>query len=471
MRGAQRIALTAILSLASSTLWAQSHVPWVSTWAEASALAQRHQRLVLIHFLSNNCPPCVKLERSVFNQPEVIRAMTAGYVPLRVNVDENDELARFYRVERWPTDVIVTAQGAEVYRGASPMDPNRYVATLDQVASHTRIGVPFAGSPSTDIAMTSPNDVPHQEALNRASSFPVDATAGPSGSYAPPTLPGGMPYGGANTAGVNRQVGGGLPEQGGAAAHAAAGNRPPAPSYMMNQYATEAAGQAAPQARPAEQRASYTSPYGGEFQPPSTSPSAPAPVDRNGAPQSVGNPYVAGLPTQGGLGLSPSGAGLPGSSGVAAAAPAPGQTAPLQPSPAPSQAPSGATTGPPTVAMEGYCSVTLLEQEKWVKGDSKWGAVHRGRVYLFAGPEQQQRFLADYDRYAPALSGYDCTKYAEQGALVDGKRAHGVFYRGQIFLFADEAALQTFWSSPEHYVPCVRAEQQRQAARPGGVQR
>ena len=36
MRGAQQIALTIVLLLASSTmLWAQSHIPWVSTWQEA----------------------------------------------------------------------------------------------------------------------------------------------------------------------------------------------------------------------------------------------------------------------------------------------------------------------------------------------------------------------------------------------------------------------------------------------------
>ncbi len=124
MRGAQRIALTAVFLLASSSaLRAQSRIPWVSSWAEASALAQRHQRLVLIHFLSNNCPPCVKLERSVFNQPEVIRAMTSNYVPLAVNVDENAELARFYRVDRWPTDVIVTAAGSGDLPGCQSVGP------------------------------------------------------------------------------------------------------------------------------------------------------------------------------------------------------------------------------------------------------------------------------------------------------------------------------------------------------------
>ncbi len=47
----------------------------------------------------------------------------------------------------------------------------------------------------------------------------------------------------------------------------------------------------------------------------------------------------------------------------------------------------------PGAGLDGYCPVTLVEQEKWVKGDPKWGAHHRGRLYFFISPEAQQRFL------------------------------------------------------------------------------
>ena len=92
-------------------------------------------------------------------------------------------------------------------------------------------------------------------------------------------------------------------------------------------------------------------------------------------------------------------------------------------------------------------------------------ALHRGRTYLFAGPEEQRRFLDNFDRYAPALSGYDCVKYVEQGAMLEGKRGHGIYYRGQVFLFVDEASLQQFWQAPERYVPYVVAEQPRDTTR------
>ena len=128
------------------------------------------------------------------------------------------------------------------------------------------------------------------------------------------------------------------------------------------------------------------------------------------------------------------------------------------------------TAGPrqnPPLGLDGYCPVTLVEREKWVKGDPKFGAYHRGRTYLFVSAEAQAKFLQNqgFDKFAPALSGYDPVKYAERGELVDGKRVHGVFFHNQVFLFADEVGLQQFWTDPERYATIVRAEHERSAMR------
>lgn len=110
----------------------------------------------------------------------------------------------------------------------------------------------------------------------------------------------------------------------------------------------------------------------------------------------------------------------------------------------------------PPLAMDGYCPVTLVTMQKWTKGDIRWGAVHRGRTYLLASQADQQRFLADPDRYSPALSGYDPVRFAEARQLVDGRREFGVFFGGTYYLFADEAALVKFEGQPEGYVMVVR---------------
>jgi protein disulfide-isomerase len=107
--------------------------------------------------------------------------------------------------------------------------------------------------------------------------------------------------------------------------------------------------------------------------------------------------------------------------------------------------------GQPPMGLDGYCPVTLVEQTKWVRGDARFGIVHRGHVYLFVSEAEKQRFWQDPDRYAPILSGNDPVVFAEGGKLISGSRRHGVFFRNQIFLFSSEENLQRFWSAPQRY--------------------
>ena len=105
----------------------------------------------------------------------------------------------------------------------------------------------------------------------------------------------------------------------------------------------------------------------------------------------------------------------------------------------------------PPLCLDGFCPVTLAEKQQWVPGDRRYGAIHRGRTYLFTGSEEQRRFFTDPDRYAPIISGNDIVQAMEKGQAVPGMREHGVFYNGHIFLFADEVALDKFSKNPAYY--------------------
>ena len=123
--------------------------------------------------------------------------------------------------------------------------------------------------------------------------------------------------------------------------------------------------------------------------------------------------------------------------------------------------------GTPPWGLESFCPVSLCEKQKWVKGDRRWGAIHRGRTYLFVGPGEQQRFLANPDRYAPVAAGNDVVLAAEQGQIVPGMRQHGVFYQGRIYLFSSEASLQKFSANPNAYDANRSLEALRSGANPG----
>jgi YHS domain-containing protein len=89
---------------------------------------------------------------------------------------------------------------------------------------------------------------------------------------------------------------------------------------------------------------------------------------------------------------------------------------------------------------------------QWALGDRAWGAVHRGRTYLFAGPEERARFLASPDLYSPVMSGIDPVLALDNQMVVAGKREFGVFGADRrIYLFADEASLKRFEQNPKRY--------------------
>jgi YHS domain-containing protein len=101
--------------------------------------------------------------------------------------------------------------------------------------------------------------------------------------------------------------------------------------------------------------------------------------------------------------------------------------------------------------LDGYCPVSLVEKQQWLMGDRRWGAIHRGRTYLFKGPEEQRRFFTDPDRYAPAISGNDVVLATEQGQAAPGQREHGVFFGSRIYLFSSEGTLEKFAKNPGLY--------------------
>ena len=151
---------------------------------------------------------------------------------------------------------------------------------------------------------------------------------------------------------------------------------------------------------------------------------------------------------------------------------------PAAPKPAPSSASTAASTLPQTAAtpvepdtygsmpvgLEGYCPVTLAERGVWVEGRAQWGVRHRGRTYLFATAEQQKAFLADPDRYAPALSGDDPVMAFDTGKSTPGQRRYGVTYQSRTYLFASTETRDAFAANPQRYTSGAMVAEHRTTA-------
>lgn len=144
-------------------------------------------------------------------------------------------------------------------------------------------------------------------------------------------------------------------------------------------------------------------------------------------------------------------------------APPAAQPAPAAPQLAAQAAPAAVqpdTHGSMPLGLEGYCPVTLAEKGAWVEGRAQWGARHRGRTYLFAGPDEQKAFLTDPDRYAPALSGDDPVLAFETGKSTPGQRRFGVSYQQRVYLFATPETRSTFAANPDRYTTRIQVAEQ-----------
>jgi protein disulfide-isomerase len=122
-----------------------------------------------------------------------------------------------------------------------------------------------------------------------------------------------------------------------------------------------------------------------------------------------------------------------------------------------------ATQAPP-LGLDGYCPVELHRlRTRYTKGDPRFGAVHRGRTYLFSSADAQQEFLRDPDRYSPVMAGNDPVLLFDQGQFVPGTRRLGLFVGDRVYLFANEQTRAKFQSDMHRYTDAVQVAQSQHA--------
>jgi protein disulfide-isomerase len=361
----------------------------------------------------------MRLEREVFTQPALGQKLATNYVPVKLNFDRNTAIARRYGVESLPTDVVIRPDGGVVDLSNSPATAIAYLAKLNQVAARAgRTGMKVLAGQTAPLHATGP------------------PTAGLVGS-----------------------------------AQGAAGTTPR--RYSDDRYAEYFNRR---QTSPAEISPSYAQPAGAWDGARATSQRYAAAErvssDRYAAPagvvSNVSVPPARSMPT----GAATLGSGQQRSMPPAAVTRGPGaasaqtswqadyhqqQALPHAGAFAPSPRVNPASNASASIGLDGRCPVTLVERHQWLAGDPRFGAVHRGRTYLFAGQQEQQLFLVAPDRYSPAIAGNDSVAASEQGLVIPGRREHGVFFGNRIYLFANEANLEKFEREPDHYAAIAQS--------------
>lgn len=422
---AKRFAICLLWTVSSvASALAQSAVQWQPNLESAKQIAAQSNRLVLIHFWTEACPPCMRMEREVFSRPDVAAAIHANYVPVRINVQKLPNVAREFGVSAWPTDIILSPTGGIVERKTGAADPFQYMATLNQIAARAR-----GPAPQQPLAQTQPP--PGYGSSNGlvggdSGSLPPNEVH-PQNAMGPPSSPAPTSVVGTPSGGNQQYRGGNYP--------AAMGNPAQVAAQPWQPEIGQWNGGAGPSAMAGANKGQAAMPQAQSG--PTSGPQY--------AQRPAGNPSP---PFTGTIQSLPPGTGVPELTQRTA--------------------PSVQQSTPP-LCLDGYCPVTLLEQERWVRGDPRHGVIHRGRTYLFAGPDEAKRFFADPDRYAPVLSGIDVVVAVEENRQVPGKREHGAWYEGRMYLFSSEETLRKFDRDPSRYAAAAsqvaQANPRRQPSR------
>jgi YHS domain-containing protein/thiol-disulfide isomerase/thioredoxin len=413
--GLRPVSLLICVVLASSSSAQHEGVRWHQDLEAAKALAGQTGRLVLVHFWTTSCAPCVALDQQVFNQPGVAAAIEAHFVPVKLDADQNSATAQGFGITRVPTDVVITPSGELVGKLISPPTPSAYVAEVNQLASKHNLA---PGSPFDRAVAATASKPPQINAAYANLSFGARTSPVASQPVAVQSIP---------------------------------------PSYTQPTASTAATNRAA--TAPLSADNFYAPPLASGIAPPSVAPPSGAAMNSTATtppPSQTANPHVSSPPV-----APPLQAATPA---ITPAAPTPGYAAQgvQQPSTAvagvPTEAPDPKLLPPgaPSLGFDGYCPVSMRNSWKWIPGDPRWGIVHRGRTYWFASQAEQQQFWSDPDRYSPALSGMDPVMQIDHKQQVPGKREHSIDYDNLFYMFCSEATLQQFTANPERYAVGVR---------------
>lgn len=396
------------LALSPSLSFAEA-IRWRTNVDAAKIEAVQSNKLVLLHFWSTSCGPCKKLETNVFTQPQLGEFIEKYYVPVKVNVDLSPAATNQYQVTRWPTDVVLTPQGNVVAKLSCPMEHGAYGTQLANVAAHYQQHMQQPSAPVQPPVQSAYAGLEVGKYNNQQAVATV-----------------------ANNAGVTQTAG-----------------------YANNPYANAPSQQGVAAAPPqATQR------YG----------AVPA------SPQTVSNPYAQ--PAQPAVAPQPAVAApqqavpqqaAPQQNATAQQPPVIAQSA--QPTQSPASVASQLPPGTPPLGFEGYCPVTLKTARKWVIGTPDFGAVHRGRTYLFTGEAQRQQFLANPDAFSPVFAGYDAVLMLDENKAVEGSRSFGFEYRNAFYLFSSKATMETFAKNPDRYSAQVRQAMNRLDGNLGTIRR
>ena len=129
--------LSAVLLLSTVAF---AEVAWVKTYDDALKQAASQKKFVVLDMSASWCGFCRRMARDVYPSQEFVD-YSRKHVFVRILADtdpQGEELAVKYRVEGFPTILVLDSKGTEVGRVVGARPVARLIQELDQITQRAR---------------------------------------------------------------------------------------------------------------------------------------------------------------------------------------------------------------------------------------------------------------------------------------------------------------------------------------------
>jgi len=125
MKKISTLIITLIILISSTAV---GQVSWLKHEKLAKAIATEKDQLILMDFWASWCGPCRKMDSDMWNTEE-FKKLSENFVPFKIDIDVEKELATAYSVNSIPHVVLATASGDIVWQQTG----YRYASTYQKI--------------------------------------------------------------------------------------------------------------------------------------------------------------------------------------------------------------------------------------------------------------------------------------------------------------------------------------------------
>ncbi len=145
----KKLLLTMVVACAAAIVLAEDKVTWMTDVPKAIEKAKTENKLVLLDFTGSDwCPPCKALHKNVLTSSEFESYAAKNLILVEVDFPRQKEqtddlkkankaLAKKYKIEGYPTVILLTAEGKELSKdvGYGGAKPGEFIAKLEAAKS------------------------------------------------------------------------------------------------------------------------------------------------------------------------------------------------------------------------------------------------------------------------------------------------------------------------------------------------